>query len=216
MNKTKTILASLLMTFGMAAQADNVMTAEDVIIEPGQTAELHISLQNDFDVAYFGFNLYLPEGIRFAYDDDEEDYVYGYSDRVPTTNKGKPRFKAEFTNTADGSLLCAFNSGTGGYVLDGTSGEVITLTLEADSEINQIVYEGKLGGGANLCISNADGTQSVVLPEVTFNILVGTAVGIRNINADGTGESVYNLGGQRVTTPSKGIYVKNGQKVVVR
>lgn len=214
MKKTKAILAAMLLFGGMVAQADNVMTAEDVIIQPGQDAQLRISLENDIEVAYFGFNLYLPEGISFLYDDDEEDYVYEYSDRVPTTSKGKPRFKAEFTNAADGSLLCAFNSGTGGYILNGDRGEVISLTLHAESNIDEIIYEGKLGGGANVCISNADGTQSVVLPEVPFSIIVGQAVGIRNVNASGTDAPVYNLGGQRVESPAKGIYVKNGQKVV--
>ena len=43
-----------------------------------------------------------------------------------------------------------------------------------------------------------------------------TTDSIININKDNQNDEYYNLGGQHVETPSKGIYIKNGKKVVVK
>ena len=40
--------------------------------------------------------------------------------------------------------------------------------------------------------------------------------GIRNINMAGESDSYYDLQGRRVETPSKGLYIKNGKKVVIK
>ena len=46
----------------------------------------------------------------------------------------------------------------------------------------------------------------------------GTYTAINSVNADGTvnGESIYNLSGQRVNKAQKGIYIKDGKKVLVK
>ena len=40
--------------------------------------------------------------------------------------------------------------------------------------------------------------------------------GIRTISNDAAGKNIFNLRGQQVQNPSKGLYIINGKKVVVK
>ena len=44
----------------------------------------------------------------------------------------------------------------------------------------------------------------------------GAATAIKNVNADTENGAIYNLQGQRVSQPERGIFVKNGKKVIVK
>ena len=46
--------------------------------------------------------------------------------------------------------------------------------------------------------------------------LYGPTVGIDNVNANAENDAWYNLQGVRVATPTRGVYIKNGKKVVVK
>ena len=46
--------------------------------------------------------------------------------------------------------------------------------------------------------------------------LYGPSVGIENVNAGANNDVWYNLQGVRVVSPAKGVYIKNGKKVVVK
>ena len=50
-----------------------------------------------------------------------------------------------------------------------------------------------------------------------FNIIIGgETTNIKDIKAELGDNHYYNLGGQRVETPAKGLYIKNGKKVIVK
>jgi len=54
-------------------------------------------------------------------------------------------------------------------------------------------------------------------PARTLNIVYGVTTGINNVQAAvENSENVYTLSGMRVAQPAKGIYIKNGKKVVVK
>ena len=51
---------------------------------------------------------------------------------------------------------------------------------------------------------------------VTIESVSGAATGIDGINADGTYDNLYNIQGIEVKTPQRGVYIRNGRKVVVK
>jgi hypothetical protein len=71
------------------------------------------------------------------------------------------------------------------------------------------------GTGTITIIFNPEGAtdQDKVKIEVT-----GVPTGINGIDADAAGEKdvYYNLQGVRVANPGKGVYIKNGKKVLVK
>ena len=129
-----TIMSVLLTMVCGIALAENKMTAEDVTIKAGETAELTISIENDMDVAAFDFRLYLPNGISVVWDEELEDYAWNWCDRVPWNARGY-FFDMNIQTTNDDGMLFGANSGTSGKVLSGSSGPVLTLTLKATADV---------------------------------------------------------------------------------
>ena len=75
---------------------------------------------------------------------------------------------------------------------------------------DEVVIEGKL----QKYVKN-----DVVTPEVSggyFISINGATSGIDTVSAGTTNAVVYNLSGQRVQNPQKGLYIVNGRKVVIK
>ncbi len=206
----KTILSVLLAMACCSMLAENVMTANDVTIKAGDNAVLTIGIDNDMNVAAFDFRLYLPEGVTVVWDDDLQDYAWEWCDRVPHNSRGS-FFSMTPMVTDDGSLMFGANSGTSGKVLDGNSGPVLTLTIHATASAKS--GTGKL---MRISLSNEDGSQSVKPEDVTFNITMTPTTGINDIKQDELKANIYNLSGQRLSQPQKGVNIIDGKKVLVR
>ena len=113
--------------------------------------------------------------------------------------------------TDDGSLLFGANSGTSGKILDGNSGPVLKITLQAAKGASS----GK-GQLKTISFSNEDGTESVIPDDVTFTITVADGDGINDIYQDGQDVDIYNLSGQRLSKMQKGVNVQKGKKIVLK
>jgi hypothetical protein len=58
--------------------------------------------------------------------------------------------------------------------------------------------------------------QAISVDAPVYLNIDGEATGIKLIKAQNDDDAYYNLGGQRVETPAKGLYIKNGKKVIVK
>ena len=66
---------------------------------------------------------------------------------------------------------------------------------------------------------NADGSGAFVVPvsgAATISITKSTGTGINSINAENADNAIYTLQGVKVNGKVKGLYIKNGKKVVVK
>lgn len=206
----KTILSVLLAIACSSVLAENFVTANDVAIAEGDNAVLTISIDNDMNVAAFDFRLYLPEGVTVVWDNDLQDYAWEWCDRVPHNSRGS-FFSMTPMVTDDGSLMFGANSGISGKVLDGNSGPVLTLNLHASASA-----KSGIGLLKRISLSNEDGSQSVKIEDVSFNISIIPATGINGIKQDELKADIYNLSGQRLSQLQKGVNIIDGKKVLVR
>lgn len=210
MKKIRTFLMSVLLLAAGNAMADK-LTVSDITIEPGQQGEFYVALENATDMYAFQFNLTLPEGISLVKDEDEE--AYGVYVKGRTAKAGT----FTFTKQDNGSwLIVYFNAAIDEETkepvpIKGNSGNVMKVFVKAASTFT---------GTATATLSDAKITDKTTIPQqvenVTFNITSTVADGIKSIEAAGEDAPVYTLGGQRVEQPKKGIYVKDGRKVVVK
>ena len=91
-------------------------------------------------------------------------------------------------------------------VYGGDSGpEYKTVFSFDEATFNNIKKKGLLFQGHGLIVYKAE-LFSDGAPQT----------GIKSIKADGKDAPIYNLAGQRVTNPTKGIYIKNGKKFIVK
>jgi len=163
------------------------------------------------------FNVSLPEGVT-AYTVSAISNGYATLAEVSTIKAGTP------------------------VILQGEAGEyALPIIEDAEAVITNFlkVSDGTVKGAANIyALANKDGvgfypvSSDVTIPagkcyletsageaakeRIDFDFSGATAIeaiATENASAD---DVIYNLNGQRVTTPTKGIFIKNGKKVFVR
>lgn len=160
--KSKAILSLLLVcliSFGaQAANFEGRLFVKDATIAPGGTATLSVQLENNIDIRGFNFSFVLPEGITVKDNALNED-------RSPAG----AGIVGELTRKEDGSYfwpLAFFNN----ISFSGTSGEIATLTIEAESTVADGNYSVAMTG---VKVAGLDGT-SYPLEDYTFTIIVET------------------------------------------
>lgn len=83
-----------------------------------------------------------------------------------------------------------------------------------DDELGFYPLENGLALEAGKAFIKLDGSS----PAKFFDVNFGDATGINAISADGSAlnGTIYNMAGQRVTNPTRGIYIVNGKKVLIK
>ena len=212
----KFLFSVAMMAMALTANAqDLVLTTNDISAKAGDDVELVVSLDNAIDVAAWQMYIYAPEGIATAasritltdrypseYDELEETDVLFH--KVDFTKLGAEAMEEGYTN---GYLLNCYASPA--KLLTGNSGEIVRIKFKAASS-----YAGDEKPTIlikNFAVADLTGKQTNLDSDVTTGIEF--IINNKSMNADGT---IYNLRGQRVEKANKGLYIKNGQKVVVK
>lgn len=203
MKKLKDILVYALLFAANCAMAQTVnLTANDVNIEAGKTAELVVSLANSMDAAGWQMILYLPEGITLPY--EEEDGERYYDSTVILSSRHLRSHICTVTETADGGwLIMAYNPNKPTAIKE-HSGEIATIVLQAAETCN-----GTLTATIkNVAVADLESVQTDMVGNVTVNILCTPSVGISELKADAAETVVYNVGGRLTHKDTKGLSIR--------
>ena len=110
----------------------NTIYLERVEAAAGSQVTLSVKMKNTVEVQGYQFDLYLPEGVTVATDED------GFSLIELSTARTTARKTDYFNSTVqpDGSIrvLCGSSKG---YTFEGTDGEVATITLNIDENMEE-------------------------------------------------------------------------------
>lgn len=126
------------------------------------------------------------------------------------------------TDTSISATLDATSTAASAVTGNALVGTFVSTTATADTYVLNETWHKVVSGseptiGANrawLNLNNASETQATAKSRVLdFNSGNVTAInGVQNTNKND--DAVYNLAGQRVMNPTKGIYIKNGKKYI--
>jgi hypothetical protein len=187
-----------------ATGADNYLSIDALTIKPGETKTVTVNLTNTESIQGLQCNVKLPQGLSFA------TKASGKIDISNDANRGDG-FTLSSSLQEDGSLTVAtLNFEGDAYV--GKTGTVFTFKVKASEDMSAGVYEILIHDivlSSGVAIKPSDATGMVTV--------VGSSSGLQQIDADSNqSDSIYNLNGQRVNNPSRGIYIVNGRKVIVK
>lgn len=112
------------------AKLDNVVYIENVEANAGKQLTLSVKMKNTVEVQGFGFDLYLPDGVTVAEDEDGFSLVTLSTER--TTNNKTNYFDS---NVMDGGFLRVLASSTRGYTISGTDGEIVQVVINIDKNM---------------------------------------------------------------------------------
>lgn len=181
-------------------------TSTGLVVEPfnitaGSEAEMVIDLTNPNDeITLVQFDLRLPDGLSVK--QTGGDYVYDITDR---TTWRKHSLEANATGGIIRFLLASSSNAT----LSGTEGAIITITLKADN-----TYKGGTVKLENILLVTPD-EKEIKPADLSYTI---GSTGISSITTDAIDSNtpIYNLRGQRLAAPQKGINIIGGKKVMVK
>lgn len=213
MRTIKTMMLIALLPFVGRTTAQTLMlTAEDVEIEAGKTAELKVSLENSMDIAGWQLYLYLPENVDISYEEEEGERYY--DNTVILSSRHLRSHTCTITATADGGyLIMGYNPSKPTNIKE-HGGEIVTIVLQATD-----AFSGHQSGKIkNAAVSDINTVQTNVEGEVTFRIALPgeTPTGISGVTSNADDQPVYHVNGQRANKNDKGILVKKGQKYVAK
>ena len=193
-----------------SSASDNLIYIESFKADANSQATVSFKMKNTADIRGFQFDLYLPEGISVV--KNGKNRIQGL-----LTNERKPagdQHTLTLSEQQDGAIrfLCAsmYDETFTGY-----DGEVATLTVNiaenmAEGDYPILLKKMKL---SETNIGNCYETESRM---ATITISNNSATGIRQLATDLDSETYYNLQGQRVSNPAKGVFIKNGKKVMMK
>ena len=160
-------MAVVWLVFASQTMADN-FTIANVSIQPGETKTISVELNNAENENFIAFEFYLslPEGVSVLEDED------GYLLAELNSSRCTEDHELMASKLKDGTyrFLCFSLSNAS---LNGTSGEILTITITASETAEVRVGKGTLLGQI-LSISLDEGRN---LNDTSFNVCIGQPEG---------------------------------------
>lgn len=191
---------------------ENYIYIEPVSVQGQSEVTLSVKMKNAVEAEGFEFDLYLPEGMTFVTD------ANGFAEVSLSTERTNSKKTNSFDSVIqeDGSLRVLAAS-TNGSSISGNDGEVALVTIHVDPNLNAGEYPLLL---KNIAIADVNAvSHSTDLKESTITILGnGIVTGISETEIQNSDEQWYSLDGKKLNAKpkAKGVYIMNGQKVVVK
>ena len=176
------------------------LAVEPVTVEPGEATALEVKISNATAMTALQFNLSLPNGI---------------APDVNAISRG---------NATNGHILNVQPLACGDYLV--ILYNLYKITFSDGTLLSIPVTAGENGGTVsgslyNVRMSTADAV-SYKCEDVSFKVTVNAPeTGIDEVYDEVKGENgevkaVYDLQGRKVTHPTKGVYIVNGKKVLIK
>lgn len=193
--------------------AEEYISVAAVKVEPGNQAEITINCGfSNENITLYQFDLYLPDGITPAYDNDEDDWVYELSNRHKRSH--------QFAMTDNGSFYRVVVSSQTAKLITPGSGELLRITVDVAGSVTGT----QQASIKNFSMFETDETEHP-MDDINFNLYVNDehSSGIHNIDNDqltndnGIGAWYTTDGRQLIGKPAtKGVYIRNNKKVLIK
>ena len=194
------------------SDADNVIYVENVSGSKNSQVELSVRMRNASDIRGFQFDLYLPEGVTMA----NNAKASLSSDRLAAGDA----HTLMVNEVSDGAVrfLC---SSMNDESFAGGDGEIATLTINIANNVANGDYDVVV---KNALMTETDISKSYEADNIKSTLTVLDQTGVETVTADNERRdgTIYTVGGQlmgrKATTSQlrKGVYIRNGKKIVVK
>ena len=183
----------------------NALYVEPFGISVGEEKTVEILMNNPYDsFTSLQFDLRLPKGLEVVNEDG-----YYWIDLGSRTNTRR-HVLPEAAMQQDGALRVLTYSNKN-ELFEGESGDVLVMTLRATEEISD---ESCVLAIENVVLGRPDGSKAVPLGSVTPVTVHVTGINDGVVVDESRIDAWYDLCGRVVEKPSKGLYIRNGVKVI--
>lgn len=208
--KLRLFFSNMLIAVASFAMADNY-SVEIIpsLIKPGENFLMVVRLDNpsQTEISGWDFKMVLPEGI--TYDKAKGSSDFGNITSTPTV----------FSDAFSTNIVKDSKETNSYYVYSFSAGKInlaqkntlVSFVLKSDEDISEKSIKGLL----KACSLSDSQAKSYNLQDVEFSMSFGsTTTDINSLETISAESPLYNLNGQRVVKSTKGIYVKEGKKII--
>ena len=86
----------------------------------------------------------------------------------------------------------------------------LALNAESKAQFTKLTSGSIAAGKAYLEIAKGEGARNLAI------VIAGETTGIKAIETAKAANGIFNINGQRIAAPQKGLYIVNGKKVVIK
>ena len=204
-----------------------ILFTEDDVCSAGDIAATYSSEEGNFVLTTNDTGGKMSVDANNCYFGTAEKYTK-YTHRLKTGGKSTATNSLALTIPEDGKLRVCARSASGS-----ATDRNLVLTQSGTELYNKVVQDGDAievdMGGSSLTkvypvieVSVKAGTVDITYPVNGINFYAfefvsdGTPTGISTVENSRTVEGIFNLRGQRVENPTKGLYIIGGKKVVLK
>jgi len=207
----KLLFIGVLLAMACSMQAENVLTASDIVVKPGEEGTIEIAMTNSDAISGFEFSLTLPEGLSIPTEmnEDEEEVL------AVTLSRGKSKHTLEIAEQSTKGVYKLLSYSSSNQTYKESSGTIVTVKVKATAD-----FAGGTGKISGIVLSTAEAVQFTPA-DVEFKV-TNTTDGINEISAEKPA-TVYDLKGNQIRKNatsveglSKGVYIINNKKVIVK
>ena len=207
----KLLFIGVLLAMACGMQAENVLTASDIVVKPGEEGTIEIAMTNSDAISGFEFSLTLPEGLSIPTEmnEDEEEVL------AVTLSRGKSKHTLEIAEQSTKGVYKLLSYSSSNQTYKESSGTIVTVKVKATAD-----FAGGTGKISGIVLSTAEAVQFTPA-DVEFKV-TNTTDGINEISAEKPA-TVYDLKGNQIRKNatsveglSKGVYIINNKKVIVK
>lgn len=191
------------------------MTLNDVTLDikhKDSTVYLEVGLDGQNLYASYQLDLYLPEGVRVAKDEDDDWDIFIYDTSLYPTKKGQLAHKLMYSDdvTTNPIKIACLATGENGN-LKSTNGLLFSVGVVPTDDAVAGECEVKV---SDVYLVTRDAVRYKA-PDATAKLVITNTAGISETNnADMATTSVYSLEGIKVKAPQKGhLYIVDGKKM---
>ena len=155
---------------------DNTLYIERVEASAGGQVALSIKMKNTVEIQGYQFDLYLPEGVTVA--TDEDGFIMAELSTERTTARKTDYFNSTMQNNGSLRILCGSSTG---YTFNGSDGEVAIVTVNISADIQEDDHPIIL---KNVVLTEPDMTKHTT--DYLKSTLAVSSYMLGDVNADGS------------------------------
>jgi hypothetical protein len=205
MKRILTVAFALLSFMSVSAQK---LTVANVNIKAGESGVAVVNFEAPVECKALQMTMVLPEGIEIPYDAEEEEWG------VENGSLLHKKYSVDINKTDNVYKFLVYRN-ISDPKFNALSGDLLNITLSVAAGVTADDLDVTI---KDITVNNLASEPVEGFADVTFKVGVGKEVptGISSINAEEQGAAIYNLAGQKVSKAQKGVFIKNGKKVVVK
>lgn len=192
------------------SQCDNFISIASADVKAGSKAELSVILKTNIEAVGFQFDLYLPEGITYVY---EETQHYRGLELGKLATSRKHMLSGQLQK--DGALrVVCFSPSNSTFYSD--EGEVAVISVNVDKNIAPGIYPAILKA-VEITKHDGLGSPTVQYVATTFTVSNGTNSISSTHQNEIVNNAMFNIMGQRIPSLRPGqICIVDNKKVFVK